>query len=140
MLAGFTWDKVKCPSCHQVNDLPVEKVKISEWERILEMKHIKVTCPTCKKTIYTQRESEYVTCSGCNSIISIVKEVPLRPQTIYHKFSESVLIPKEEDFKHEVELPPPTLTISNEAKFKHLFQTVYSNEYKILKDNTTYYK
>ena len=51
MLAGCTWDQVICPICSQLNLLPVEKVEVSEWERILEMKHLKVTCPTCKKKI-----------------------------------------------------------------------------------------
>lgn len=132
MLAGCTWDQVICPICSQLNLLPVEKVEVSEWERILEMKHLKVTCPTCKKKIYAIRGSEYVTCSECESILSIIKQVPLRPQTLYHPFSQSVLIPKEEDFKHHTVMPP-LKSISNYDKFKPLLQTVKENEYNLLK-------
>ena len=42
------------------------------------MRHIKVTCPNCKKNIYCTRESEYVTCNECHCVMTIIKEVPLR--------------------------------------------------------------
>ena len=93
MIAGNSWGEVKCPVCMQINIVPYEKPeKVSEWERFLEMKHTKITCPACKKNIYTRRESEYVRCNECGSVISIVKEVPNRPTTIYHHFNQSVLI------------------------------------------------
>ena len=61
------------------------------------MKLIKVTCPSCKKNIYCKRESEYVVCNYCQTIMTIIKNVPLRPETYEHKFSESVLIPDNEN-------------------------------------------
>ena len=59
------------------------------------MRHIKVTCPNCKKNIYCTRESEHVTCSECHCIMTIVKEVPLRPGTYEHKFTASIAIKDE---------------------------------------------
>lgn len=98
---GNTWEKVKCPNCKEVNNVPIDKNdKIKEWERILEMKHIKVTCPQCKKNIYCTRESNYVTCTECHCVMSIVKDVPLRPGTYEHKFSASVVVPEKKDFVH----------------------------------------
>ena len=61
------------------------------------MRHIKVTCPNCKKNIYCTRESEHVTCSECHCIMTIVKEVPLRPGTYEHKFTASIAIKNEND-------------------------------------------
>ena len=72
-----------------------ENDKVGEWERFLEMKHIKVTCPNCKKNIYCQRESEHVTCNECHCIMTIIKEVPLRPGTYEHKFTASIAIKDE---------------------------------------------
>ena len=72
-----------------------ENDKVGEWERFLEMRHIKVTCPNCKKNIYCTRESEHVTCSECHCIMTIVKEVPLRPGTYEHKFTASIAIKNE---------------------------------------------
>ena len=63
------------------------------------MRHIKVTCPNCKKNIYCTRESEHVTCSECHCIMTIVKEVPLRPGTYEHKFTASIAIKNEDDNK-----------------------------------------
>lgn len=74
-----------------------ENDKVGEWERFLEMRHIKVTCPNCKKNIYCTRESEHVTCSDCHCIMTIVKEVPLRPGTYEHKFTASIAIKNEND-------------------------------------------
>ena len=63
------------------------------------MKHIKVTCPNCKKNIYCRRESEFVTCSECHCVMTIIKDVPLRPGTYEHKFKnfcQSCAMPLEE--------------------------------------------
>ena len=128
--AGNSWGKVRCPNCKKVNDLPVEKNKVSDWERFLELKHIKVTCPNCARTIYVQRGSEHVVCSGCETILSIVKEVPLRPGAVQHHFCHSVLVPKESDFKHHTEYLPPK-SITSYDKFKPLLQTVKNNEFNI---------
>ena len=65
------------------------------------MRHIKVTCPNCKKNIYCTRESEHVTCSECHCIMTIVKEVPLRPGTYEHKFTASIAIKNEDDNKNK---------------------------------------
>ena len=65
------------------------------------MRHIKVTCPNCKKNIYCQRESEHVTCSECHCIMTIVKEVPLRPGTYEHKFTASIAIKNEDDINNK---------------------------------------
>ena len=61
------------------------------------MRHIKVTCPNCKKNIYCTRESEHVTCSECHCIMTIIKEVPLRPGTYEHKFTASIAIKNEDN-------------------------------------------
>ena len=95
MLAGYTWSHVKCPRCEQINETPIDKIYISDWERFLELRFIKVTCPNCKKTIYCKRESEYVSCDGCQTIMSIVKQTPLRPGVFEHKFSKSVVVPNQ---------------------------------------------
>ena len=93
---GKTWEKVTCPKCKEVNEVPLdENDKVGEWERFLEMRHIKVTCPNCKKNIYCTRESEHVTCSECHCIMTIIKEVPLRPGTYEHKFTASIAVPNE---------------------------------------------
>ena len=63
------------------------------------MRHIKVTCPNCKKNIYCTRESEHVTCSECHCIMTIIKEVPLRPGTFEHKFTASIAVPSQNDDK-----------------------------------------
>ena len=91
-----------CPKCKEVNQVPVdENEKVSEWERFLEMRHIKVTCPNCKKNIYCTRESEYVTCTECHCVMTIIKDVPLRPGTYEHKFTASIAVKnKEEDNKN----------------------------------------
>ena len=86
-----------CPKCKEVNEVPLdENDKVSEWERFLEMKHIKVTCPNCKKNIYCTRESEYVTCTECHCVMTIVKDVPLRPGTYEHKFTASIAVRNKE--------------------------------------------
>ena len=86
-----------CPKCKEVNEVPLdENDKVSEWERFLEMKHIKVTCPNCKKNIYCIRESEYVTCTECHCVMTIVKDVPLRPGTYEHKFTASIAVRNKE--------------------------------------------
>ena len=73
-VGGKTWEKVTCPKCKEINEVDLdENEKVSEWERFLEMKHIKVTCPNCKKNIYCTRESEFVTCTECHCVMTIVK-------------------------------------------------------------------
>ena len=68
------------------------------------MKHIKVTCPNCKKNIYCTRESEFVTCNECHCVMTIIKDVPLRPCTYEHKFTASIAVKnKEEDKKIKLE-------------------------------------
>ena len=68
------------------------------------MKHIKVTCPNCKKNIYCTRESEFVTCNECHCVMTIIKDVPLRPGTYEHKFTASIAVKnKEEDKKIKLE-------------------------------------
>ena len=91
-----------CPKCKEVNEVPLdENEKVTEWERFLEMKHIKVTCPNCKKNIYCRRESEFVTCAECHCVMTIIKEVPLRPGTYEHKFTASIAVKnKEQDNKN----------------------------------------
>ena len=90
---GKTWEKVTCPKCKELNIVPLdENDRVGEWERFLEIRHIKVTCPNCKKNIYCSRESEHVTCSECHCIMTIVKEVPLRPGAYEHKFTASIAI------------------------------------------------
>ncbi len=76
-----------------------ENDKVGEWERFLEMRHIKVTCPNCKKNIYCTRESEHVTCSECHCVMTIIKEVPLRPGTYEHKFTASIAIDNNDNNK-----------------------------------------
>ncbi len=80
-----------------------ENDKVGEWERFLEMRHIKVTCPNCKKNIYCTRESEHVTCSECHCIMTIVKEVPLRPGTYEHKFTASIAIKNENNNINQIQ-------------------------------------
>ena len=68
------------------------------------MKHIKVTCPNCKKNIYCTRESEFVTCNECHCVMTIIKDIPLRPGTYEHKFTASIAVRnKEEDKKNKLE-------------------------------------
>ena len=68
------------------------------------MKHIKVTCPNCKKNIYCTRESEFVTCTECHCVMTIIKDIPLRPGTYEHKFTASIAVKnKEEDNKNKLE-------------------------------------
>ena len=86
-----------CPKCKEVNEVPLdENEKVTEWERFLEMKHIKVTCPNCKKNIYCRRESEFVTCAECHCVMTIIKDVPLRPGTYEHKFTASIAVKNKE--------------------------------------------
>ena len=94
-----------CPKCKELNEVPLDQnEKVGEWERFLEMKYIKVTCPNCKKNIYCTRFSEYVTCNECHCVMTIVKEVPLRPGTYEHKFTASIAVKnKEEDNKNKLE-------------------------------------
>ena len=101
-VGGKTWEKVTCPKCKEINEVDLdENEKVSEWERFLEMKHIKVTCPNCKKNIYCTRESEFVTCNECHCVMTIIKDVPLRPGTYEHKFTASIAVKnKEEDNKN----------------------------------------
>ena len=63
------------------------------------MKHIKVTCPNCKKNIYCTRESEFVTCNECHCVMTIIIDVPLRPGTYEHKFTASIAVKKKEEDK-----------------------------------------
>ena len=87
-----------CPKCKELNLVPLdENDKVGEWERFLELKHIKVTCPNCKKNIYCTRESEHVTCSECHCVMTIIKEVPLRPGTYEHKFTASIAVKDNDD-------------------------------------------
>ena len=92
-----------CPKCKEINEVSAEEnEKVSEWERFLEMKHIKVTCPNCKKNIYCTRESEFVTCTECHCVMTIIKDIPLRPGTYEHKFTASIAVKnKEEDYKNK---------------------------------------
>ena len=92
-----------CPKCKELNEVPLDKnEKVGEWERFLEMKYIKVTCPNCKKNIYCTRFSEYVTCNECHCVMTIVKEVPLRPGTYEHKFTASIAVrPNKDDDKNK---------------------------------------
>ena len=134
MLAGYTWPNVKCPSCEQINELPIDDIKISEWERFLELRFIKITCSNCKKTIYCKRESEYVSCDTCNNIMSIIKEVPLRPTVYQHQFAQSVLIPDDNNNKN---IQSKTFLSENKKSnindtFKPLFQTVRDNHINLL--------
>ena len=65
------------------------------------MKYIKVTCPNCKKNIYCTRFSEYVTCNECHCVMTIIKDVPLRPGTYEHKFTATIAVkPKKDDDKN----------------------------------------
>jgi phage FluMu protein Com len=32
MLAGYTWSQVKCPKCEQINETPIDKIYISDWD------------------------------------------------------------------------------------------------------------
>ena len=144
---GNTWEKVTCPNCKEVNDVPLDKNdKIKEWERFLEMKHIKVTCPQCKKNIYCTRESEYVTCSECHCIMTIVKDVPLRPGTYEHKFSASVVVPEKKDFVHHYDYSKYGGNLNDNSKkinnkgifrksdpFKDIYDVSKKNEYNIKK-------
>ena len=68
------------------------------------MRHIKVTCPNCKKNIYCTRESEYVTCNECHCVMTIIKEVPLRPGTYEHKFTASIAVKNKDDDKKNSKL------------------------------------
>jgi len=87
------------------------------------MKLIKVTCPSCKKNIYCKRESEFVVCNYCKTIMSILKNVPLRPETYEHKFSESVLVPEDKKFN------------GNKTEFKN---NQYNNKNNIIYSKTNY--
>ena len=140
---------MKCPICQKVNIVPKESnEKVNEWERILEMKLIKVTCPSCKKNIYCKRESEYVVCNYCHTIMSIIKNVPLRPETYEHKFSESVLVPEEKNFTSYKTQTQNNNNIQSKTnynnnnnktdKYKPLLQTIRDNQLgymKFYKDN-----
>ena len=135
MLAGYTWSQVKCPKCEQINETPIDKIYISDWERFLELRFIKVTCPNCKKTIYCKRESEYVSCDGCQTIMTIVKQTPLRPGVFEHKFSKSVVVPDEKNYSNLKD--NKTQFIENQQlnmndTFKPLFQTVRENHLNLL--------
>ena len=135
MLAGYTWSQVKCPRCEQINETPIDKIYISDWERFLELRFIKVTCPNCKKTIYCKRESEYVSCDGCQTIMSIVKQTPLRPGVFEHKFSKSVVVPNEKNdnnFKENKTQFIENKQINMNDTFKPLFQTVRENHLNLL--------
>ena len=68
------------------------------------MKHIKVTCPNCKKNIYCRRESEFVTCSECHCVMTIIKDVPLRPGTYEHKFTASIAVKNKEKKDEKINL------------------------------------
>ena len=135
MLAGYTWSQVKCPKCEQINETPIDKIYISDWERFLELRFIKVTCPNCKKTIYCKRESVYVSCDGCQTIMTIVKQTPLRPGVYEHKFSKSVVVPDEKNYSNLKD--NKTQFIENQQSnmndtFKPLFQTVRENHLNLL--------
>ncbi len=135
MLAGYTWSQVKCPKCEQINETPIDKIYISDWERFLELRFIKVTCPNCKKTIYCKRESVYVSCDGCQTIMTIVKQTPLRPGVYEHKFSKSVVVPDEKNYSNLKD--NKTQFIENQQlnmndTFKPLFQTVRENHLNLL--------
>ena len=135
MLAGYTWSQVKCPKCEQINETPIDKIYINDWERFLELRFIKVTCPNCKKTIYCKRESVYVSCDGCQTIMTIVKQTPLRPGVYEHKFSKSVVVPDEKNYSNLKD--NKTQFIENQQlnmndTFKPLFQTVRENHLNLL--------
>lgn len=96
MLAGFSWETVKCPKCSKVNEIPKQTNDITQWERLLEGQLIKVTCTNCKKVIYCQRESEFVACSQCETILNILKgDTPFRPKVVKYDNCKSMVIPKE---------------------------------------------
>ncbi len=101
------------------------------------MKLIKVTCPSCKKNIYCKRESEYVVCKYCQTIMTIIKNVPLRPETFEHKFSESVLIPEEKklnNIKSKTNYNNNNNNNNdNNDKYKPLFQTIRENQLNYMK-------
>ena len=117
------------------------------------MKYSKITCPTCKKNIYTKRESEYVTCTECGSISSIIKEIPNRPTTIYHHFNQSIVIPEKNDFYNDRQInkiPNPIINKNNNKNinknnhknniFNDLINTVRSNEISIIHQTNLYKK
>ena len=96
MLAGYSWNKVRCPQCNKLNEIPIQENNITQWERLLEGQLIKVTCENCKKIIYCQRESEFVSCSQCNTILNIVKgNTPFRPKVTKYDNCKSMVVPKE---------------------------------------------
>ena len=133
MLAGYTWSYIKCPQCEEINETPKDKIYISEWERFLEMRFIKVTCPNCKKKIYCKRESEFVSCDDCETIMTIIKEKPLRPSVYEHKFNKSIVAPEinENDNINKTYVNHyQQLTMNN--TFKPLFQTVRENHLNLL--------
>ena len=107
------------------------------------MKLIKVTCPSCKKNIYCKRESEYVVCNYCQTIMTIIKNVPLRPETYEHKFSESVLIPEEKNLKYKSKTNYNNNNNNKNDnnkndKYKPLLQTIRENQinyFKFYKEN-----
>ena len=96
------------------------------------MKLIKVTCPSCKKNIYCKRESEYVVCKYCQTIMTIIKNVPLRPETFEHKFSESVLIPEEKKLNN-IKSKTNYNNNNNNDKYKPLLQTIRENQLNYMK-------
>lgn len=137
---GYTWTHVTCPKCNQLNICESFKnEKVSEWERILEMQHTKVTCSNCKKNIYCKRESSYVTCDECHCIMSIIKDVPLRPTSLEHKLAGTVLIPEEKDFKSEqIKLHKDNKKTVKFDPYSELINTVKNNEFNINKMKKKY--
>lgn len=135
LLAGLTWDKVQCPICHEVNIIPDGKPEIGEYERILEMKLTKITCVICKKVIYTKRESDYLKCTYCNTLLYILKNVPLRPAT----YGEYTVVEATNEMIKEMNktdpLPKERFKRSKYDTFKPLFETVRENKQLLCKLN-----
>ena len=95
------------------------------------MRHIKVTCPNCKKNIYCTRESEHVTCSECHCIMTIVKEVPLRPGTYEHKFTASISIKNENNNNKSDKIQKKIGRYEKFDPFKDIIEVSKKNEKNI---------
>ena len=66
--------------------------------------------------------------------MSIIKKVPLRPETFEHKFGAAVLVPQEEDFYHHDTkvYKIPKNNYEPIDPFKELISTVKTNENNIM--------
>ena len=71
--------------------------------------------------------------------MTIIKNVPLRPETYEHKFSESVLIPEEKNLKYKSKTNYNNNNNNNKNdKYKPLLQTIRENQinyFKFYKEN-----